>query len=97
MEPTGAAIGLIEQTVFEQRSIAMEIGDRILMYTDGVVESFDRQKKMFGQERLEEYLRVSSQKSAQQIIAGLKEVLQKFSGVSTPADDTTMIAMRVVS
>ena len=97
LEPTGAAIGLIEQTVFEQRSVVAEVGDRILLYTDGVVESFDQQKKMFGQERLEEYLRLSSQKSAQQIIDGLKEVVQKFSGVHTPADDTTIIAMRVVS
>jgi len=96
LEPTGAAIGLIEQTTFEQQAVPLETGDRLLLYTDGVVESFDQRQKMFGHERLEEYLRASSQKNAHQIIAGLKETLHQFTGAATPADDTTMIAMRVV-
>lgn len=96
MEPTGAAIGLIEQTTFNQRTLTLEENDAVLMYTDGIVESFNTQKEMFGQERLEEFLRASSTKSAQQIISGLKETLVQFTGTNIPADDTTMIAMRMV-
>jgi len=96
MEPTGAAIGLIEQTSFEQRTIDLEENDAVLMYTDGIVESFNSQKEMFGQERLEQYLRSSFQKSAQQIISGLREILHQFTETTVPADDTTVIAMKVL-
>ncbi|MBI2427354.1 MAG: SpoIIE family protein phosphatase [Ignavibacteriales bacterium] len=95
LEPTGAAIGLIEQTSFDQRSVSLNSGDQLLMYTDGVVESFDPQRTMFGQERLEEFLRFSGKKSAHQLIGDLKKSLQTFTGSTTPADDTTIIAMNV--
>ncbi len=95
MAPTGAAIGLIEQTTFGQESVLLNAGDRLLMYTDGVVESQNQERELFGDKRLEQYLSGSSQKSAHQIIAGLKEVLQKFAGTNSPSDDTTVIAMRV--
>lgn len=96
LQPTGAAIGLIEQTTFGQKSASLHAGDTLLLYTDGVVESFNPAKEMFGQERLEEYLREHSRKNAQGIVSGLKEVSQKFAGTLQPADDTTIIAMKVL-
>lgn len=96
LQPTGAAIGLIEQTMFDQQSIPLNGGDRVLMYTDGVVESFDQRQVIFGQERLEEFLRFSEKKSAHQIIGDLKKSLQTFTGSTTPADDTTIIAINVM-
>jgi sigma-B regulation protein RsbU (phosphoserine phosphatase) len=94
--PTGAAIGLIEQTDFSQRTITLHPGDRVLLYTDGVVESMNSQAKLFGQERLEKLLGENSGTSARRLIGALKEQLQKFSEVPVPADDTTVIAISVV-
>jgi serine phosphatase RsbU (regulator of sigma subunit) len=66
-----------------------------LLYTDGVVESPDNLNTLFGQERLEEFLVGSPTLSPQQMISGLRDRLQKFSGLGTPADDTTVIAIGV--
>jgi serine phosphatase RsbU (regulator of sigma subunit) len=93
--PTGAAIGLIEQTTFEQRSVVLHPGDRLLFYTDGVVESAGQDRSLFGQQRLEDLLRSSRHRSAQQLIGALREELQRFTGNAPPADDTTVIAMDV--
>ncbi len=97
MLPTGAAIGLVEQARFSQGTITFRPGDRILLYTDGVVESMNREEDLFGQERLEKLLRENSGVSAHKMIGSLKEQLQKFSGVSTPMDDTTIIAVSVLN
>ncbi|MBM2847042.1 MAG: serine phosphatase [Bacteroidetes bacterium] len=94
--PTGAAIGLIEQTEFSQGTITLRPGDRMVLYTDGVVESMNAKEQLFGQERLEKLLRETSGNSARNMIGTLKEQLQKFSGVSIPGDDTTVIAVSVV-
>ncbi len=94
--PTGAAIGLIEQTDFSQKSITLQPGDKVMLYTDGVVESMNSNEQLFGQERLENLLHANSAASARGIIGSLKSELQQFSGASTPIDDTTVIAINVV-
>jgi len=94
--PTGAAIGLIEQTGFLQGTITLHPGDRVLLYTDGVVESMNKEEQQFGQERLEGLLRENPDASARDVIGSLKARLQQFSGAAIPADDTTVIAISVL-
>jgi len=65
------------------------------MYTDGVVEAVNADKDEFGQNRLEEALRALASSSPQQIIVDLRERLKGFTGITTPSDDTTIIAARV--
>jgi len=95
LRPTGAAIGLAEQTSFHQNTTSLQPGDRLLLYTDGVVESVNSAKEEFGEERLEGLLRETVGRSPQHFITSLRERLQQFSGTSTPADDTTIIAVNV--
>jgi sigma-B regulation protein RsbU (phosphoserine phosphatase) len=97
LRPTGAAIGLVEQTLFAQESIPLRKGDRVLLYTDGVVESKDARGEEFGLAGLEELLRSTGGMSAQESIGALRERLQRFTGQSTPADDTTVIAINVLN
>lgn len=93
--PTGAAIGLIEQATFEQAAVVLHDGDRVLLYTDGVVESMNGCTEQFGQERLEQLLREQPGVPSRELIGTLKQRLQAFSGTPSPADDTTVIVMRV--
>jgi RNA polymerase-binding transcription factor DksA len=93
LRPTGAAIGLAEQSHFQQQTITLQEGDQLLMYTDGVVESANPAKEEFGEQRLEGVVQENAGRSPQQLIASLKEHLQQFSGATTPDDDTTIIAI----
>lgn len=97
LRPTGAAIGLAEQTRFAQQATQLRPGDRIMMFTDGVVEGVNASKEEFGQTKLEKLLKSSASGSSQQLIAALRGELQRFTGVITPADDTTIIAVRVLN
>ncbi|TNF90808.1 MAG: hypothetical protein EP301_00540 [Gammaproteobacteria bacterium] len=38
MEKTGPALGLVADARYEENSIHLDIGDRLLLYTDGVIE-----------------------------------------------------------
>ncbi|MGW5492447.1 PP2C family protein-serine/threonine phosphatase [Streptomyces olivaceoviridis] len=51
--PMGAGLGLPVTTATEQ----LEPGDRLLLYTDGVVEARDRYGKEFGKERFVDFIR----------------------------------------
>jgi phosphoserine phosphatase RsbU/P len=96
MNSTGAAIGLIEQTTFETRSFVLDKNESVLLYTDGVVESWNEQKEMFGDERLEEFVRDAHSSSPYQMIADLREKLRAFTNNAPRADDTTIVAMRSI-
>jgi phosphoserine phosphatase RsbU/P len=94
--PTGAAIGLIEQTGFLQKSVALQQGDRMILYTDGVVESFSKIEEQFGEGRLEKFLHDSSKLPTSQVIASLRETLHQFTQTTAPIDDTTVIVLTAV-
>ncbi|RPI06655.1 MAG: hypothetical protein EHM64_02135 [Ignavibacteriae bacterium] len=94
--PTGAAIGLIEQTEFLQNSVILQQGDRVVLYTDGVVESFNKNEEQFGEERLEQFLHNSAALPTSQVIASLRETLHQFTQTTQPLDDTTVIVLTAV-
>ncbi len=94
LDPTGAAVGLVKQSRFEQEVVELRVGDMVLLYTDGVVESQDRGGEFFGDDRLKEVLRSPSHRTAQGVITQLKDALHGFSGTGVPSDDTTFIALR---
>jgi serine phosphatase RsbU (regulator of sigma subunit) len=56
---TGPLLGAIAEVTYEQESIALECGDEILLYTDGVTEA-RRGNVFFGEERVRESFERSS-------------------------------------
>ena len=45
-------LGIVEQAQYEQQSFAMNHGDNLTIYTDGVLEACNAQKELYGFERL---------------------------------------------
>ncbi len=92
--PTGAAIGLVEQVEFGQSSVQVQSGDRLILYTDGVVEWMNDQRELFGESRVMSLLQESKHLSPQRTITELRERLHLFAAAQTPADDTTIIVVQ---
>jgi sigma-B regulation protein RsbU (phosphoserine phosphatase) len=93
--PTGAAIGLVEQATFEGRSVSLQPADRILCYTDGVVELRNAGDVEFGMERIERVLRNANGHNSARIIANVKDELRSFTSTASYTDDTTMLSVVV--
>jgi sigma-B regulation protein RsbU (phosphoserine phosphatase) len=75
-------------------------GDRILMYTDGIVEAFNRQDEEFGEERLKSLLRTGTELSAEEIADRLLLKTRIWAGIGegdTLEDDFTLIVIDVLS
>lgn len=92
--PTGAAIGLMEGATFETRTVHLGTDDAIVMYTDGITEAGAHQDRMFGEERLKEYLAVHRDATAQALIKDLLAAVLSHTQNAPPADDTTVIVVR---
>ncbi|HNL00223.1 MAG TPA: SpoIIE family protein phosphatase, partial [Leptospiraceae bacterium] len=72
----------------------LSVGDLLFLFTDGLVESMNGKKEMFGQEKIEEIVR----KHGTSDLAGLEErimnSLRAHTGGLRPADDITFAMIR---
>lgn len=54
-EPTGGMpLGIFEDAKFGERELRLEVGETLLVYTDGVTEAMNEAKDLFGEHRLEQ-------------------------------------------
>jgi sigma-B regulation protein RsbU (phosphoserine phosphatase) len=90
----GPAVGLLHEDVrFETAELALEPGDLFVFYTDGITEAEDAGGSDFGGERLAAAARGAG--SAAAVVAAVHAAASAFRGASPPADDATVIAVRV--
>ena len=82
-----------EETDFPDESFALEAGDELLFYTDGVTEAFDERRQLFGEERLLTILPAAPSGPAALCYTVLHEVM-KYAGNVPQSDDITMLAFR---
>lgn len=91
---TGMALGVLEGTAIEERSIQLESGDCLLFYTDGLSESFSPAGELFGEQRIIDALQAAQAKSAEHLLQAIEYDLMKFVGDEDQADDLTMLLVR---
>ncbi|MGC9333469.1 MAG: PP2C family protein-serine/threonine phosphatase, partial [Anaerolineae bacterium] len=92
--PTGMALGVVVEFPFEQRTLQLDSGDWLLLYTDGAIDAMDAQGASFGQGRLEHVLMEHSQRSAKGILGALEAAIQGFTGSMAQFDDIAFLVVR---
>ncbi len=96
--PSGVAIGITEPYMFEtllvEKKIELKPGDFIFLYTDGVDESCNEAKELFGNQRVIKCLEANAHLSAQEIVARLEKAIQMFVQTAPQHDDMTMIVLK---
>lgn len=95
LQPSGAAIGLVENFQFEARNVQVNPGDLLLLYTDGVTEARNPKEEEFGPDRLAEILSRQPDLSARELVAAVRRNLQEFTNGQPLEDDTTIVAVKV--
>ena len=93
---TGIALGAAEEVAFNQRAILLEKADSILLYTDGLTESFNNSGEFYGEERLMEAILSNQCSSASELMDMVEKSLLNFVQDVPPADDLTMLVLRRV-
>ncbi len=91
---TGMVLGIEPETGFTQRSLDLQHGDLILLYTDGLTDAINAQQQDFGMDLLEVIVWENRHLSAEEIINRLQDALIKHSGDITPFDDVTLLLVK---
>jgi sigma-B regulation protein RsbU (phosphoserine phosphatase) len=90
----GIVLGIIPQPQFEQIETAMEPGDVLLLYTDGVTEAMNPRRELFGDDRLTAVLRANHHRSPQEIINAVLTAVSEFATGQPQSDDITMVVIK---
>ncbi len=91
--PGGMLVGIDPEYTYETQTLNLGPGDRIILYSDGVVEPRDASGEEFGAARLLSALAESS--SPTEDVAQALAALQQFLDEIALADDTTIASLEV--
>ena len=90
----GLPLGVLETFDGSEATQELEAGDRLLLFTDGITESFGPTGEMFGMHRIDTALR-RCQATPAGMIECIRAELLSHSGAGAPSDDRTLVAIAV--
>jgi serine phosphatase RsbU (regulator of sigma subunit) len=86
-------LGILDEANYEETQLKMEPGDKIVYYTDGIVEAMNKNEDMYGFERLNEVVKASSAEDAEDLMNDIIKDVSDFTGAAPQHDDLTIIVV----
>jgi serine phosphatase RsbU (regulator of sigma subunit)/class 3 adenylate cyclase len=93
LEKTGTLVGIFDEINWEEKQIALDPGDVLVLYTDGITEAQDDAGQFYGSDRFYEVLESEFTTSAEAFRNRILENIQAFTGSSPRLDDVTLIVI----
>jgi sigma-B regulation protein RsbU (phosphoserine phosphatase) len=91
----GVPVGAMEEMLFEEGTERMQPGDVFFLYTDGVTEAMNRAEELFGDDRLDDWLkRYAGTCGMRDLVKGLRDAVDSFADGAEQSDDLTLMAFR---
>lgn len=91
----GTALGIFENSTFEERAIGLLPGDLIVLYTDGVTDVIGYDETMFEMNRLIEVVNANAGRPADEIVGAIRDAVNEYGDPEQPRDDITVLAIRI--
>lgn len=92
---SGLPLGVLEECDYVQQSIPGAVGDRMLLYTDGLVEAMSPEGEQFGMERLLGALNQAKGEPVTKVRQRVLDALRQHTGGSLGHDDVTFMVVEV--
>ena len=89
----GFVVGGLAGTRYQEYEIQMNPGDKLFLYTDGVPEATDADRRLFGTERMLSALNRAKDASPEQVLANMRSAVDEFVQQAEQFDDLTMLCL----
>ena len=91
----GYPVGIVERPGYGEQVIKLSPGDRVYLYTDGVVEADDENENMYGADRLEAEVLKGSEQSLDSCVESIMESVRSWVGSRGLSDDVSILAFEI--
>ncbi|MEQ8224565.1 MAG: SpoIIE family protein phosphatase, partial [Candidatus Eremiobacterota bacterium] len=88
----GPALGAFSGV--DYKTLTLDIGDGIFLYTDGVTEAFNKEGELFSDQRLEDILIKIKDFAPEKSVKTVIEEVKKFSEGAPQSDDITVMSVK---
>jgi sigma-B regulation protein RsbU (phosphoserine phosphatase) len=92
---TGPPIGVAKDVVFEERTVRLEPGSRLVLYSDGIIEARNGSGELFGTDRLLELLMRGGRRPLRQSLPLVIEWVRRWTGRPALDDDASCLALEI--
>ena len=89
----GFVLAGMEGVRYRVGEIVLTPGDRVFLYTDGVTEATNAYNKLYGEDRLLEFMNQNDSVDARDLLPALKNNIDEFVGEAPQFDDITMLML----
>ncbi len=88
------AVAVMEGMKFTEHAFQLYPGDSIFVYTDGVPEASNKEKELFGSDRMIEALNIEPDAPPEIVMRNVRKTIDEFVGDAPQFDDMTMLCFR---
>ena len=96
LEENGMVLGLFEDATYDEIEVTMEPGDKVVLYTDGILEASNSSQELYGADRFKRFLEINSSRGADEFSEALLNELSLWSGQPRgqgQKDDITLLTV----
>ena len=92
---TDLVMGLDQTKEYRDSYMKVESGDILILYSDGVVETFNPEEEFYGEKRLVQTVQENFQLSSIEIIQQVCKSIREFTGEKPLTDELTLVIARI--
>ena len=93
--PLNIPLAVASDTLFGQLTIPMAAGDRLFVYTDGIIDAPNREGESFGLARLKDVLDANTTAPLSELKSAVLKTLHRYTKTELTHDDVTLIALEI--
>jgi sigma-B regulation protein RsbU (phosphoserine phosphatase) len=87
-------LGVNPEEQYTQSLVDLQVGDTLMLYTDGLTDAMNFQRETFGRKRLMEAFAVPAP-TAEAVVQHMLWSMRRFAGLTPRTDDVTMIVAQI--
>ena len=91
----GFPLGITTDEQYREKSIELEAGDRLCLFTDGLPDTYNEIGESFGMTRVHDWLQSNGTQSASKLTDMLVQEVKNFQGKRKATDDLTLVVAGV--
>jgi sigma-B regulation protein RsbU (phosphoserine phosphatase) len=89
-------LGIIDDADYMETLLKLKAGDKVVFYTDGIVEAMNENEEVFGFDRLLEVVKNEGEGNSEELKKRIIAKVDEFSGSAAQNDDLTVIVLNAV-
>lgn len=93
LRATSMPVGLVPGAEFAVETLRMQVGDRLILYSDGVTEAQNAAGDFFGKTRLREVVQAAQALDCARMHDAVQDAIATFTGGEEQADDITLVVL----